>query len=433
MDISENEFRDDLFKKHKDNISNLIIGKRDVVKWTGDGFPPIYFLLQQRAERKINEILEDIEDLVLTAKELPLKKYGDSTTRVDLFGESESAGLTIIELKKSKQTERQSFTELLAYASHFCSIFPGLKETAITSVLIAPMLTRTVRDAYAQELVANNKNLLALIPEEKNGKITLSVYYPDKSYYQWFENNLLDDRSMLVVAISFPIIKGWIDSDLNSEGKNIPDHSKSALNTISNSISHKLESLGIHSLVYASQKWGEIGELFPYPNTIFVVSTNPFASFRAAIDDHCVYGDSEQGRIKEIQAIYDSLHVDDKEFWLERMESDFHGRLIRIVRNEFENCFKNNEGKLIQNEISLPDWYGLKTSMIDSVFTHNMDIYLTGLLREIYISYIDHAYSGSDECIFYGDDLPMYSYKTVREFMPVWEILRGIGLGDEHA
>ena len=69
--------------------------------------------------------------------------------------------------------------------------------------------------------------------------------------------------------------------------------------------------------------------------------------------------------------------------------------------------------------------------MIATVFTHNLDIYLTGLLREIYISYIDHAYSGSDECIFYGDDLPMYSYKTVREFMLVWEILRGIGLGVE--
>ncbi len=214
MHLSENEFRDFLFENYKENLSELVVGKREAVIWNADGFPPIHFLLQQRTENKINAILDDLETLVLTARELRLEKEGDSTTRVDLFGNSESTGLTIIELKKSKQTERQAFTELLAYANHFCSIFPGLKESSITSVLVAPMETRTVRDSYVQELVTNNKNAVALIPKEENGKITLSVYYPDSSYCQWLENNLLDDRSMLTVAISFPVLDGWIDTDL---------------------------------------------------------------------------------------------------------------------------------------------------------------------------------------------------------------------------
>lgn len=432
MNIGENELRDLLFANHKQDISTLIAGRRDAIIWTGGEFPPISFLLQQKTEEKINEILDSIEDLILTGKELPLKKTGDTTTRIDLLGESESAGLTIIELKKSKQTERQAFTELLAYANHFCSIFPGLQETTITSVLIAPMQARTVKDAYVQELVVNNKNVIALVPTFENSIITLTVFYPDKSYYHWYENNLFDDRSMSTVAISFQILDGWIDTDIKDRDSGIPEYSRSALNTLSNSISHKLDSLGIHALVYASQKWGEIAETLPFPNTIFVVATNPFSSFRSAIDEGAVYGDTDPGRIEEIQSIYDNLHENDKEFWLERMESDFHGSLIRTVKEEFDLCFLNDEGKKIQNEISLPDWYGIKTSMIDSVFTHNLDVYLTGLFRSIYMSYVTYIYRAGEDPIYYGDDLPKYSYQMLREFLPVWEIIKGIGFSDEN-
>ena len=123
MQLSENEFRDYLFSNYKSTLSELIFGKREPVEWDSNGFPPIRILLQQIVENKINHIIEGLESLTLSAKELRLERFGDSTTRIDLFGNSECIGLTIIELKKSKQTERQAFTELLAYANHFCSIF----------------------------------------------------------------------------------------------------------------------------------------------------------------------------------------------------------------------------------------------------------------------------------------------------------------------
>ncbi|MBD2296702.1 hypothetical protein H6G06_25265 [Anabaena sphaerica FACHB-251] len=433
MQFTENEFRDYLFNNHKENISDLIVGRRNPVTWKSNEFPPLRFLLQKLAEQRINELLDDLESLVITARELPLGKLGDSTTRLDLFGSSERNGITIIELKKSKQTERQAFTELLAYANHFCSIFPGLKESSITSILIAPMETRTVRDAFVQELVANNKSLVALIPKDDNGKITLSVYYPDESYYQWFENNLLDDRSMLTVVIAFPIIEGWIDNDTQSENKTIPDYSKAALNTISNAISHRLESEGFHALVYASQKWGEIGQLFPYPNTICVAAINPFSSFRTATYEDTVYGESAQGRLSEIQSIYNQISDDERKFWFESMELSFHNRLTISVKEEFQLCFKNKNGSSLHSEISRPDWYEFKTNIIDSVCTHKLDIYLTGLLRLIYVTYISHIYDSKENCIFYHDDLPKYSYDTLRKFLPVWEILRVLGLGEEQA
>ncbi len=433
MKFSENQFRDHLFLNHRETLGELVVGRREPVSWDKEEFPPLSFILQQISEQRINQVLDGLDSLVLTAKELRLERTNDSTTRVDLFGASESSGLTIIELKKSKQTERQAFTELLAYANYFCSIFPGTNEKTTNAILIAPMETRTVRDAFAQEVILNRKAAAALIPKESSGNVILEVYYPDESYYRWFENNLLDDRSMLTVVLAFQDIPGWIDSDENSEDGRLPDYSKSALNTVASSISSGLETEGFHSLVYASKKWGEIGQLFPYPNSIVVVFLNPFASFRTASHEGEIFGESDDGRLGEVQTILNQLEENEREFWLDSIESNFYGRAIRTTRLEFEKCFTNSEGKAVDKEISLPDWYGLKTSMIDSVLVHNLDVFQTGLLREIYLRYVEHIYDADFDPLYFSDDLPKYSYQALRKFMPVWEILRGLGLGGEHA
>jgi hypothetical protein len=431
MQISENKFRDFLFSSHKESISDLIYGKREPIKWQGDGFPPISILLQQIVEKKINRLVDGLDSLILSAKELRLEKAGKSTTRIDLFGHSESIGLMVIELKKSTQTERQAFTELLAYANHFCSIFPGLKESAINTVLIAPMETRIVRDAFLQEVLSNNKSSVALIPVEQGHDIKLRVYYPDESYYKWYENNLLDDRSMSMVAIAFQEIKGWIDTDINNN-QMIPNHSKDALNTISSSISNRLEEEGFHSLVYATQQWGEIAQLFPYANIIYVVYVNPFAFFRNSFDNDQFFGETADGRVAEIQSIYDQLDKQGRDYWLDNMESNYTDFAFDIVKEEFDKCFRDNENQMIMSEISLPNWYSIKRSMIDSVCTHNLDVFQTGLLRKIYSEYIDYIYEVKLDEIYYFDDLPKYSYETLRDFLPVWSILSGLGLGESY-
>ncbi len=428
MQLSENEFRDYLFDNHKDSICDLISGKREPVKWNGEGFPPLRILLQQIVERKINDIVDGLESLVLLAKELRLKKIDNSTTRIDLYGNSECIGMAIIELKKSKQTERQAYTELLAYANHFCSIFPGLTENAINTILIAPMETRTVRDAFVQEILGNNKSSVALIPRENSGKIKLEIYYPDESYYQWFENNLLDDRSMYTVAVEFSEVKGWIDTDRDNNQR-IPQYSKDALNTISNVISHRLEADGFHAFVYATQQWGEMP--FPNPNVIYTVFINPFASFRNDSDEGQIYGNTNEGRSSEMQDIYDQLDDSEKIYWLESMESSFHDLAIKAVKEEFDKCFRASDGSKISSEISIPSWHGIKTSMINSVFTHNLDIFQTGLLRKIDSRYIDYIFEINFDEIYYREDLPKYSYQAMRKFFPVWKILNALGRDED--
>lgn len=429
LTISENEFRDYLFDHHKGDLFTLVIGQREPVKWTGNSFPPIRFLLQQRTERKINEILDNLQTLVLTSKELQLDRGGPHPTRVDLLGYSESTGLTIIELKKSNQTERQSFTELLAYSNYFCSLFPGLKESAVTSVLVAPMEGRTVKDAFVQELISNEKNIIALVPHEDAGKFTLEVYYPSGEYYETFERNILNDSSMICVALSFPMIKGWIDPD-EGNGSTPPSYTLDALNVISNSIAQRLETEGFHALVYANQKWGELTPLFPNPNTIVIAAMNPFCSYRTAVHEGVVYGCSDEGRLAQVQAIYDQLTDNGKEYWVDTLESNFHDKLIRVSREQLEFCFLSETGT-IRPEISLPNWYGLKTSFVDAVTTHNLNLHRTGLLREIYLEYIKDIYAKKFDELYYHDDLPKFAYKTLTPFLASWEIFSGLGYDEE--
>ncbi len=428
IDFTENQIRDKIFDENKDSFSDLIIGRRDPIKWDSTDFPPVKVLLQQMTEGKINSILDSISNLTLSCKELRLEKTQGSTTRVDLFGHAEGSGIVIIELKKSHQTERQSFTELLAYSNHFCTIFPGLSEPQITSILVAPMESRTIRDAYVQELLLNNKCTLALIPSVDNGNINLKVYYPENSYYDWYENNVFDDDSMGVIALSFPEVEGWIDLDKENNGV-IPDHSRSALNTLSNSISHKLESENIHSIVYAAQQWGEIGILFPNPNTIYIVYINPFAHFRTSILDECVVGDAEEGRLSEVQYVFDQIEDSQKDYFFEFLESDYSDRVIMNVKRAIDGCLMSTGDEKIEYEVSLPSWGGIKTNMLNSVFTHNLEIYQTGLIASVYNSYIKFIYDKGFDELYYSDDLPKYSYKTLRDFLPVWEILRRLGLG----
>ena len=175
---NENEMRDFIFRNYKETFSELIKGQKPNSIWKTDEFPPVRFLIQRNAERRINKTLDDLKSLVLDGQEIRLGKATDTTTRIDLLGSSEGTGLTIIELKKSKQTERQAFTELLAYANYFSVLFPGLGEHGILSVLVAQMESRTVRDAYFQELVTNRKNVVALLPKIDADNFSLEVYYP---------------------------------------------------------------------------------------------------------------------------------------------------------------------------------------------------------------------------------------------------------------
>jgi hypothetical protein len=431
----ENGMRDFLFRNYKETFAELIKGKKPEPVWKKSaGFPSIRYLIQHDTERRINRALNDLKSHILGGKEVRLEKAADTTTRIDLLGCSiEGVGLTIIELKKSKQTERQAFTELLAYANHFSTLFPGLGEDSIVSVLVAPMENRIVRDAYFQELVVNKKNVIALIPQMSDDDFWLEVYYPNEQYYKWIENKILDDRTFFAVVASFPEIEGWIDTDRKDKGWP-PDHSVEALNTMALLIAQKLEASRLHGMVYARQYWSELVDIFPNPNSIIVSVLNPFSSFQDSWDG-VVFNDIPEVRVSEIQAIVDQL-VEDSEYWpknlwIARMADCFGSNIIGMVQESFNISFREKLRPAIQPEISCPDWGAFKLNMVEAATCHNLDLFTTGLLREIYHEYIKFIYENGYDKIYYADDLPKFSYSTLNNFLAVWEILQGLSLREE--
>lgn len=421
--MTENEMRDLLFDHHRSDIHSLIVETRQPVALPPDSFPSIAQLLQHRTETKINKMIENLETLQLDGKEVRLVRHNDSTTRVDLLGSiADSGDLVIIELKKSDQTERQAFTELLGYANHFCTLFPPLSESSLQTILIAPMEGRGVRDALAQELIINDKNTLAFIPKIDGEKIRLKAYYPSDLYYRWVENNILADSSMTVVTASFPLIDGWIDA--GEPGGAPPHYTQEAFKTMTSLIAQRLEADGLHGLVYARQYWAEACPAFPYPNTLVLCVVNPFNPLRASSSDGTVFGASDQSRLDAVQAIVDQ--VADNEYWLESLHSAFMGQAIRIMQDAFQQFFISENGVAIRPEISVPDWLGFKTSMIEAVICHNMHIKLSGLLRTIFTDYMAHCYRTGMDDFYFSDDLPKFGYMAHDHFLAAWEILSGL-------
>lgn len=427
--MKENDLRDFLFEKYKTGISELITSRKREPLISTHNFPKISELLKTRTEAKIDEMVGRLSLLTLNGNEVRLVRDGDSTTRIDLLGQIEEYGdLVIIELKKSEQTERQSFTELLAYSNHFCTLFPSLSETSFMSVLVAPMKGRGVRDALAQELIGNNKNILGLIPSFQDETVSFEPFYPSDIYYRWIENSIIDDQAFTVITAAFPLIDGWIDA--GPEGSTAPPAgTREAFKTMTSLIAQKIEALGLHGFVYARQYWSELCPIFQNPNTIILCLLNPFSTFRADLYDGEVFGNSDDTRINDLQGLINQLK--DPEYWFESLSSSFQGQAIRLVQDSFKEFFDNNSGVVVQPEISLPDWKNFKTNMIEAATCHNTDIRVIGLLRTIHAEYMQHCREKNMDEIFYYDDLPKFGYLDHENFLAIWEIINGLSNVDD--
>ena len=426
--MNENDLRDYLYANHRNNLTSLITERPTRSQSKKAGFPRISDILNARSERQIDRQIQRLQTLKLDGKEVTLNRDGDTTTRVDLLGHlDEDGSLVILELKKSSQTERQAFTQLLSYSNHFCTLFPMLSESNISLVLIAPMTGRSARDAFAQELIINGKNVLALVPYIENNVVSLSPYYPSSIYYRWIENNILDDRSFTVITASFPIIDGWIDSD-RSGSIDPPLHTRDAFQSMTSIIAQEAENLGLHGFVYARQHWNELEQIISCPNTIVLCLINPFGLLFSGNFSGHVHGGTQESRLNSLRALVQQLEK--SEDWLDDLYSSFRRQAIRLILQTFEELLKEEGKSAIVPEINSPDWKLFKQSMIESVYCHNLYPRLIGTTRYIYTEYIDHCYRCGEDEIYFYDDLPRFGYLAHDEFFAIWQILKGISEGD---
>ncbi|TCB20439.1 hypothetical protein [Acinetobacter sp. ANC 5045] len=435
MKIHENSLRDIIYNKYKNNFFEQIIGVKNLDNIEIDDLYDFPKLLKKQTEDKINRLVENLLDLEFIGREIRLIKEDASTTRIDLVAMTLDSGPAIIELKKSKQTEREAFTELLAYSNYVCSLFPGASEsTSVISILIAPMETRIVQDAYFQELMLNNKNIIALIPEanESETEFKFKVYYPHNNFYVTFSNSMFHDDSIRVSAFAFQLVEGWIDTYEGENGEN--SYVKDAFNSISSNIALELESHGYHAFVYGSQRWKEHHSIFPLPNVIYVVTLNPFINdiygqhSWSEERESRLYSFIEQLDNKQVN-IFDDIESTNTEFF-EKSHIGFDSRLWDILNKAIDNSFLSRH-KHVSKEGGSLSWSQYKRDMVESVFFHHFDIYQTGIFRKTILEYIQQMYKQGEDSEFYSDDLPMFAYDSYRKFFFNWLIIEGLGYKGE--
>lgn len=429
MKIHENKLRELIYSKYQKNFFDRINKPRKQTKISFEDLYDFPQILKKQTEEKINSLILNLEDMEFIGQEIQLKKEDASTTRIDLIAMTLDHGLAIIELKKSTQTEREAFTELLAYSNYFCSLFHGASETtSVISILIAPMQTRIVQDAFFQELMLNNKNIIALIPKADTTETNFQfdIYYPSNNFYNTFTNSIFNDSSIHVAALTFELVDGWIDSWENDNNTN-NDYVKDAFNIISSNIAFELEAKGYHSLVYGSQRWKEHHELFPYPNVIYVVTLNPYA-----YDLHGAQIWSPE-RETRLDSFINQLNYDTTDFYcsprtqfIESCNSGFENNLWNVIAKSFRSSFLSST-KSVDHEFSSIGWSHYKNSMIESVFFHHFDIFQTGIFRKIILEYIQQTYSLNPLDDFYRDDMPMFAYDAYRNFFFSWQTIKSLG------
>ncbi|MBD1855581.1 MULTISPECIES: hypothetical protein [Leptolyngbya] len=379
-------------------------------------------LLHNQVLERVNKVYEMVKSIELLGYEVPLEKASDSTIRADFLGTLEhKTGIAIIELKRSHQTEREAFTELLAYSNHLIGCFPGMCKEDIIYVLISPMKTRIAREAYIQTLITDNKPILALIPELSGNAISslkLSPWIPSVEDAISFTDIVLQPKNFNVCKIA------WEHSEGNwnpSPGQRVSQTVKDQLNWIAVMAAKLMEQQGIHGFAYCSQIWSELSEAFPFTNSLILAGLNPYA---AASQRYL--GNREQ--VKDI-ALHQFNRVNMKNIipGLKEVSSDlfrmlyasWDNHLFNIAIKVVEDATKTITGKSPSIDWGAMTWEEYKFHSNEDIYCTNYPVYTTGYLRELYWDFIRLDYDfvskvgTQNHPVNFHDDLYLNAVETI--------------------
>lgn len=356
-------------------------------------------LLHNRLVRRVSALFDKLQSVRLFGIEVPLERSGDSTTRIDLLGSApDDTGIAIIELKKSRQTEREALTELLAYSQHLSGLFPSLCREDLLLVLISPMETRIVRDAFVQALVFDQKPIVALQPV-----LTDSTQLATLRLRPWFPD-LATVRRIARAAFSpdnFNVCKlVWEDSPRlwnRSEEGSPPSHVKEAFDRVSALAAQMMEAEGIHGFCFTSRTWPEIP--FPYPNSLILVGWNPYsvcASLNASEagvpdQDLSLWSETLADLIPGLLKRAADRHEDHD--FLESLRLVWDSHLFRIGSEVLKLTTSTTQQAMLGTDYGFFTWRQYQLIMIEDVTCHNFQHRTTGLMRELYCDLMEIDYN----------------------------------------
>ncbi|HDV2299632.1 TPA: hypothetical protein RHY11_004760, partial [Escherichia coli] len=320
--------------------------------------------------------------------EVPLEQNSNSTIRADFLAIfCDDTGLAVIELKKSEQTERQAFTELLAYSNHMTTLFPSMTKNDSVYILISPMETRIARDAVIQSLIFDNRDIITLIPTFSDPlditSLKLELWIPDQTELATFSNIAFREDNFSVCKLSWEYDAERWDA---ARGEELLHSFVSQFDNISCLAAQYMEESGVHGFTYCSQLWPELSQALPFTNSLVLVGMNPYAvgsvQHLSTEDDN--YDDIPDpnsytphiseliGKLGEGELYEANIDV------LSGLHCTWISQLYRIGKQVIELTTRNTDGKYVHVEYGFMNWEIYQRSLLEDVFCNNFAIRSTG-------------------------------------------------------
>lgn len=237
-------------------------------------------VLLNQAIGQLKEMDSYVRYTSLIGCEVSLKKDEDSTIRADLLCASAGrAGFGIIEIKKSEQTERQSYTELLGYSNHIQGLFPGMATDDLAYILIAPMKERIVREATLLGLLLDEKPVYCLIPDWVNDDVTtlkLTPWVPDEDDLTNISEAVFHPSNIEIFKLTWGVVPDW---NYETEERYPAPYMIETMNKISLYAAQLMEAKHLTSFAYTAQTYREIEILDP--NILVIAAVNPYRVSKA--------------------------------------------------------------------------------------------------------------------------------------------------------
>ncbi len=398
MHFSEAEIQAYLWANRERFADLLVIeGELDEIQFKDDlSDLTAQALIHNRTIRRLKAAYEKLYGIKLIGNEVPLEQQSNSTIRTDFLATFPGdTGIGIIELKKSCQTERQAFTELLAYSNHLTTQFPGMSRDDAVYVLISPMTTRICRDALIQSFVFDNRIVVGLMPVFEDplslDSLRLKLWIPQEKELAEFSSVAFREENFSVCKIVWEYSEGWWDA---VKGGDLSSSLMEQLNNVSSLAAQFMEESGIHGFTYTSQVWSELSPVLPFTNALVLVGLNPYAvggaQFLAKslpleeLPSPQVYLPNLAEVIPGLNNHAKSLHEDDHH--LLDLHQVWDSQLFRIGKQVVKAATQTTNGKSLQTDQGFFDWKTYQIQFLEDVTCHNLDVRPTGLIRHLYMS-----------------------------------------------
>lgn len=362
-------------------------------------------LLYNRLLDELSETYNFVKYMDLIGYEVPLEKKSEPIIRADLLGAYPGRpGIAVIELKKGTRSERESFTELLAYSNHLLNLFPTACNRDIVLILVAPMNSRIVREALLHSILFTGQRAFALVPyftssQGENSSLRLRPWIPDLDALARLTQATFNPKNFNVFKTVWSHTPGWWNPN---SGQQITGEMRAQMDQVSALAAQELESKGIHGFVFSSQLWPELATALPYTNSLVLVGWNPYTiahdlfllekgvrqkDLSIPLDIGPNLADVVQGLLKNAGNVHAQHN------YLVDLSSVWDTHLARIGLEVVERCVQTTDDEGPSIDRGSMTWEEYQHQFLEDISCTNFTVRPTGLLRHLYwaVTKLDYA------------------------------------------